>query len=286
MTFKKAVLATALLTISTMTAAELKVDVYHANPNSFSVTSTLVTGEKEAILIDSGFTRADALRIAAKVLDSNKTLTTILVSQADPDYYFGVETLKSIFPDVNVVTTPAVLAKIEAKLDTKLKTWSPKMGANSPSKPVLPKVLANNNLILEGETLEIRGTTGVLAHRPYVWIPSIKTITGNIGVFGNMNVWTADTATVEHRQAWLAQLDEMKALKPTKIIPGHMAEGTALDSSAIDFTKGYLTRFEQVLANSKSSQDVIAGMEKSYPNLPAKFNLELGAKVNKGEMKW
>ena len=78
----------------------------------------------------------------------------------------------------------------------------------------------------------------------------------------------------------------MKALKPIKVIPGHMAEGTALDSSAIDFTKGYLTRFEQVLANSKSSQDVIAGMEKSYPNLPAKFNLELGAKVNKGEMKW
>ena len=38
-----------------------------------------------------------ALRIAANVLDSGKELKTIYVSQADPDYYFGVETIKEIF---------------------------------------------------------------------------------------------------------------------------------------------------------------------------------------------
>lgn len=281
----KTVFLTLTLGLSAAAHAELNVKVYQADSNSFNVTSTLVTGEKEAILIDTGFTRADALRISADILDSKKTLTTILVSQADPDYYFGVETIKEIFPNVQVVTTPAVLAKIEAKLPNKLATWSPKMGANAPRKPILPTALNGTTLTLEGETIEIRGTKGLLAHRPYVWIPSIQTITGNIGVFGNMHVWTADTQTKSYRQAWIAQLDEMKALNPQKVIAGHMAQGTTLDSTAIDFTKTYLQTFEQAL-KGKDSSTVIATMDKAYPNLPAKFNLELGAKVNKGEMKW
>lgn len=68
--------------------------VYNADGNSFHVNATLISGDKEAILVDTGFTRADALRLAAEVLDSGKQLTTVFVSQADPDYYFGVATLK------------------------------------------------------------------------------------------------------------------------------------------------------------------------------------------------
>ena len=92
---------------SALTAAHaqqpLTVKVYNADGNSFNVNSTLVYGQKEAMVIDAGFTRADALRIAANVLDSGKQLTTIYVSQADPDYYFGVETLKEIFHRPEVV---------------------------------------------------------------------------------------------------------------------------------------------------------------------------------------
>ena len=183
------VLATSLAVSFTAQAAQpLNVKVYNADGNSFNVNSTLLYGEKEAILIDAGFTRADALRIAANVLDSGKQLTTIYVSQADPDYYFGVETLKEFFPRVDVVSTPAVLEKLTAKLAGKVAFWGPKMGANAPRKPVVPRALEGNTLTLEGQTIEIRGTHGPLAHRPYAWIPSIKAIVGNIGVFGNMHV--------------------------------------------------------------------------------------------------
>jgi glyoxylase-like metal-dependent hydrolase (beta-lactamase superfamily II) len=94
----RSLIATAALLATTLTAtaAPLQVKVYNADGNSFNVNSTLVTGEKDAMVIDAGFTRADALRIAAQVLDSGKTLKTIYVSQADPDYYFGVETLKEV----------------------------------------------------------------------------------------------------------------------------------------------------------------------------------------------
>ena len=58
----------------------LTLQVYNAGPNSFHVNAVLVAGKTEAVLLDTGFTRADALRIAAMVLDSGKTLRTIYIS--------------------------------------------------------------------------------------------------------------------------------------------------------------------------------------------------------------
>ena len=82
--------------------APLTVQVYNADAGSFHVNAVLVAGKTDAVLLDTGFTRADALRIAAMVLDSKKTLKTIYISQADPDYYFGIEVLKQYFPDAKV----------------------------------------------------------------------------------------------------------------------------------------------------------------------------------------
>ncbi|MEO6292079.1 MAG: MBL fold metallo-hydrolase [Burkholderiaceae bacterium] len=265
----------------------LTVKVYNADANSFNVNSTLVYGQKEAMVIDAGFTRADALRIAANVLNSGKQLTTIYVSQADPDYYFGVETLKEIFPQADVVTTPAVLDKLAAKMAGKLAFWSPKMGANAPRKPVLPRALASNTLTLEGQTIEIRGTQGVLAHRPYAWIPSVKAIVGNIGVFGNMHVWTADTQSVAERAAWVAQLEEMVALQPALVVPGHMQAASKMDASALTFTKSYLQTFEKNLTTSKNGAELIQAMKQAFPAVTdGAYSLDLGSKVNKGEAKW
>jgi glyoxylase-like metal-dependent hydrolase (beta-lactamase superfamily II) len=268
-------------------AQPLTVQVYNAAGNSFNVNSTLVYGDREAMVIDAGFTRADALRIAANVLDSGKQLTTIYVSQADPDYHFGVETLKEIFPQAEVVTTPAVLEKLSAKMSGKLAFWGPKMGANAPRKPVVPRALEGNRLTLEGQVIEIRGTQGPLAHRPYAWIPSIKAVVGNIGVFGNLHVWTADTQSAAERAAWVAQLDEMTALRPDLVVPGHMKAGSSLDASAIGFTRDYLQTFEKNLATSKNSAELIDAMKKAYPQVTeGALSLDIGARVNKGEMKW
>jgi len=160
------------------------------------------------------------------------------------------------------------------------------MGANAPVKPIVPEAITGNTLTVDGETIEVRGTTGELAHRPYVWIPSIKTIAGNIGVFGNLHVWTADTQKPSERQAWLAQLDEMQSLKPATVVPGHMAAGTALDDSAIRHTREYLQRFEAELARAQNAAELIATMQKAYPQAGLGIALDIGAKVNKGEMKW
>src|SRR5688572_47519 len=105
--------------------APLTLKVYHADADSFNVNPLRIAGQTDAVLLDTGFTRADALRIAAMVLDSRKSLKTIYISQPDPDYYFGIDILKSYFPDVKVVATAPTIKKIEATLPAKLSFWPP-----------------------------------------------------------------------------------------------------------------------------------------------------------------
>jgi glyoxylase-like metal-dependent hydrolase (beta-lactamase superfamily II) len=264
----------------------LSLKVHNADAGSFHLNAVVVSGKSEALVIDTGFTRADALRVAANVLDSGRTLKTIFISNADPDFYFGAETLKEIFPRARVLTTPAVRERIAAKLAGKLAFWGPKLGANAPRQPIVPEAITGNTLTVDGETIEIHGTTGVLAHRPYVWIPSLQAIAGNIAVFGNLHVWTADTQSAAERQAWLAQLDEMQARRPAIVVPGHMAPGTPLDASAINYTRNYLQRFEGELVRAKDAAALIATMRQAYPEASLGIALDIGAKVNKGEMKW
>ena len=284
---RQTLIAAALTAAGFAHAGDLKLSVYNADGNSFNVSSVLVSGDKDAVLIDTGFTRADAYRIAARVLDSGKNLKTIYISQADPDYYFGASVLKQIFPKAELVAAPEVLAHIKGNVKGKVAFWGPKMGANAPqAKPLLPTEIKADKIMLEGKALELRDTKGVLAHRGYVWIPSIRAIVGNVGVYTGMHVWTADTQSDTERKAWFKQLDDMEALKPETVVPGHMIAGDKMDVSAIRYTRDYLKTFEAKNAATRNSGELIEAMKQAYPQAAEVSTLELGAKVRKGEMKW
>jgi len=274
-------------TVSQFSQADvLSLKVYNADSNSFHVNSTLVYGDTEAVIFDAGFTKADALRIAANVHDSGKKLTKIFISQADPDYYFGAEILKRIFPEAQILTTPAVQKVIEQKMQAKVSYWTPKMGNNAPKNPVLPKSYDKSSFMIDGYKVEIKGGTGELAHRPYIWIPSINAVIGNVAVFGGLHAWTADTQTTEQLSAWQAQLDDMQQLKPKIVVPGHMRAGTKIDASNISYTLNYLNVFEQSKKQSENAQSLINSMTKSFPEAQLPIALNIGAKVHMGEMKW
>jgi len=267
-------------------ATPLSLQVYNGDGASFHVNAVLVAGQADAVLIDTGFTRADAYRIAAMVLDSKKSLKTIYISQADPDFYFGAEVLQRIFPDAKLVASAPTVRKIQATLATKLLVWGPRMGANAPTNPPVPEVMAGNSILLEGQTLEIRGLDDSLPHRSYVWIPSIKAIAGGVNVFGGLHAWTADTQTAEERADWSSKLDAIAALQPSIVLPGHMLPGQKQDASQIAYTQAYLARFETELTKAPSAAALIDSMKAAYPDAGLLVALDIGSKVNKGEMKW
>ena len=265
--------------------AALSLQVYNADAGSFHVNAVLVSGTTDAVLIDTGFTQADAHRIAAMVLDSRKTLKTIYISQADPDFYFGAGVLKRLFPEATLIASAPTVKKIQATLATKLQVWGPRLGANAPTDVPVPEVMTGNTIMLEGQTLEIRGHDS-LPHRSYVWIPSSMAIVGGVNAFVGLHVWTADTQTAQERADWNRKLGTMAALQPTTVVPGHMLPGQKQDASQLAYTQSYLTRFESELAKAPNSAALIEAMKSAYPTAGLMVALEIGAKVNKGEMKW
>jgi len=65
-----------------------------------------------------------------------------------------------------------------------------------------------------------------------------------------------------------------------------MAAGTLLDASAIRYTRGYLQRFDVEAAKAKTGAELIEAMKSAYPQAGLGIALDIGAKVNKGEMPW
>ncbi|MGO1268452.1 MAG: MBL fold metallo-hydrolase, partial [Pseudomonas bubulae] len=112
-TLRRFALSAAMLGFAAHAAAApapLTLDVY--NPGAaaiFPVSSVLISGDKDAILVDAQFGKAQARQVVDKIRASGKHLTTIYISHGDPDYYFGLETLTQAFPDAKVVAPGPVV---------------------------------------------------------------------------------------------------------------------------------------------------------------------------------
>jgi glyoxylase-like metal-dependent hydrolase (beta-lactamase superfamily II) len=247
-------------------------------------TATLITGQEQAFLIDAGFTRADGHRLVAAILDSGKTLTTVFISHADPDFYWGAEVIADAFPDAQLLATPLVIEHIAAAYEGKLKAWEP-VGVNRPTRLVTLTELTGD-ITFEGTVFELKGGHPTLPDRHYLWQAENRAIVGGVLLFQNEHVWVADTATPESRAAWIDRLDEMSALDPAFAVPGHRLPTTTLDAGPIAYTRDYLTAFETELAAAADGEGLTKALIARYPDAGMLIAAQLGAKVAKGEMTW
>ena len=270
----------------TIETENLKLQVYNASENSFGVASVIISGKTDAVLIDAQFTLADAEKVAQEIKSSGKKLTTIYVSHADPDYYFGLEIFKKYFPDVVAYASPASVEAIKASAQKKLDVWGERLGKAITSNVVLPQVLKGNSIELEGLKLEIVGLEE-FPNKTFVWIPSIKAVVGGINIFGTtFNLWMADAQTPEARKNWITVLDNISALKPEIVIPAHANSNSPFDITAINHTKTYIQFYEEALKTNTTSEALITALKAKYPALTFETALQIGAKVNTREMKW
>ena len=264
----------------------LSLKVYTGDENGFLVNSTLVMGEKEAILVDAQFNLSNAHRVVADVLESGKTLRTVYVTHGHPDHYFGLEVIKRAFPQARIVAKDYTVAEMKKTGQEKIATWSKSLGVNGAKALVMPEVLAPNYLELEGRRLELIGPVqGDEEKNSVIWIPSIKALLAADTVFGGVHAWTADSNPAQ-RKAWLKTLDRLEAMAPQTVVPGHYRTGTPMDASAIRYTRDYLQAFDQAAAPAANGAALIAAMRARFPDATMGAALEIGAKVNKGEMKW
>ena len=260
-------------------APKLKLRVVTGSPEGFLANSTLLTGDKDAVLIDAQFTIADGKRVADAVKESGKNLTLVYVTHSHPDHYFGFVSIKEAFPNAKLVALPATVSEIDKTWEAKVKQWKPLYKESITAKPFLPEAMSGTALELEGEKLEVTG--GVQGDEPensYVSIPSLHAlVTGDI-VYDQVFPWTAET-TAEQRKTWEGALDKLAAMNATLVVPGHQKAERQENPENITFTKNYLLAFDAALASSKKPAELQAKMKAKYPDAALDVILKLGAEA-------
>lgn len=142
---------------------------FPAGEKGFFRAPVLISGATEAVLIDGGFTFPNGKDVADAIKATGKTLTTIYVSQSDPDYYFSLKPIVEAFPDARVTAASATLAAITASVEKKIAVWGPQLKENGPQSMadiVQPEAYDDATLTVDGETIEIVDAQG-LANRRY-----------------------------------------------------------------------------------------------------------------------
>src|SRR5690349_22387770 len=66
-------------------------------------TSTLISGQRDALLVDSLLTTAEGKRLAAWVQDAGKRPLAIFVSHGHADHFFGAGPVLDAFPDAQLM---------------------------------------------------------------------------------------------------------------------------------------------------------------------------------------
>jgi glyoxylase-like metal-dependent hydrolase (beta-lactamase superfamily II) len=239
----------------------------------YDVNSTMIIGERDMLLIDPQFSLSEAHKLAAEILESKKRLVTIYSTHAHPDHLFGLAVLKQAFPEAKIVALPATVNAAKTGWPARQKFWYATYGNNIPGPdPVLPEELSAPVLTLEGEEFPITG--GVQgADGPgnsFVYVPSLRAvITGDI-VFDHVYFGVPRDAA---RDNWLKTIEQISALKPAIVIPGHEGPGATRDMRAVDYMKKYIADWDANVARSKNAAEMRTNVLKQYPGLGMEFTL-------------
>jgi glyoxylase-like metal-dependent hydrolase (beta-lactamase superfamily II) len=239
----------------------------------YDVNSTMVIGEKDMLVIDPQFSLSEAHKLAAEILESKKNLAVIYTTHPHPDHLFGLAVLKQAFPDAKIVALPATVNAAKTGWPARQKFWFATYGSNIPGPdPVLPEPLAEAVLSLEGEQFPITG--GVQgADGPgnsFVYIPSLKAVvTGDI-VFDRVYFGVPRDAA---RENWLKTINQITALNPAVVIPGHEGPGATNDMKAVDFMKKYIADWDVNVGRSRDAVEMKANVLRQYPGLGMEFTL-------------
>nr|WP_211161984.1 MBL fold metallo-hydrolase [Heyndrickxia coagulans] len=267
---------------------QTKVFISSDQHGGFGVSSTIIYGPTEALLFDAQFSRSNALRLVADILETGKELKQIFISHFHPDHYLGLGIIKEAFPEARVMVYKEVAKEANEAFSFKIDYWGTEvLGNNGPKTVVTLERLDKPYLYVDGEKIEILGLMrGDAEHVACLWVPSIKTLVASDLVFSDAHVWVADARFPEDRQAWLDNLDKLETLDPEVIIPGHAPNDKPYNPNGIEFTRRYLKDFIHHLKASRDSNDLISRMEKLYPDASVHICLESSAKILRDRYRW
>jgi glyoxylase-like metal-dependent hydrolase (beta-lactamase superfamily II) len=261
----------------------LKFRVFLHSYLGFNSDSTLIYGEKDAILVDASQLLSDTHRMIAEIIPMRKNLTHIYVSHFHPDHHFGLQVLEHAFPKARIVALPSVVKDIIFTSSHKVDMWAiDRFGPDDIiRKTTIPIPLKEPRLILEGEEILLSDDwEGDSINNSVVWIPSIKVVCATDVAFHDCHLWPIES-NVARRVKWRASIKKLREFDARIVIPGHcdnakirlmeevQEKGLSNYTECIDWSIKYLDNYEEVYNTAKTGSDMVAAMTKLYPDVKA-----------------
>lgn len=231
-------------------------------------TSTLIFGQKDAVLVDTQLTMAAAKELVDWVVATGKNLTTIYVSHAHGDHFYGTGAVLEKFPEAKVVATQETVSRMAEAIspDGMDAFWRNLFPGQIPEKLVMATPLEQDHFMLENERLEVvrLGHTDT-DDTTALWVPAIGLVVAGDAVYNNTHPFLGESKSQEARSQWVAALDNIAALKPRAVVGGHSDPSKGFSPDAVQATKDYLDDFARLDGQTSTPEELYSQMIELHP---------------------
>lgn len=232
------------------------------------ISSTLISGERDAVLVDTFITLEQNTALAEWVVASGKNLTTIYATHGHGDHFFGVSTIRRSFPKARFVATRDAISVMQQQLSLPVLEgfWKARFPGQIDSTLAIAEELDGAVIDLEGEELVSIPTGHTDTHSTTcLHVPSIGLVVAGDVAYNDVHVYLAESNT-DSRKEWIAALDMIEGLKPSAVVAGHKKPGRADSPAIIEETRQYIRAFDRIAASSRTAAEVYNRMLALYPD--------------------
>ena len=230
--------------------------------------STLIHGERDAVLVDTLLTTEQSKTLLDWVVASGKNLTAIYITHGHGDHFFGLAPLLDHFPRAKAVATPEVVKAMREHLTPAWidNFWRRLFPGDIPDRLLVAEPLEGNGLELEGRKLVAVnvGRTDT-AYSTCLHVPSIGLIVAGDAVYNGIHPYLGETDT-QSRLEWISTLDKLEALNPKAVIAGHKVPENDDAPRIIAETRQYLRDFNRLNAATTTARELYDAMLEIYPH--------------------
>jgi glyoxylase-like metal-dependent hydrolase (beta-lactamase superfamily II) len=247
--------------------------------------STLIYGERDAVLVDTFLTTDQTKGLADAIVASGKTLKAIYVTHAHGDHFFGSRILQDRFPDAKVLATPEVVARMKLQVTPEQLNgrWRKLFPNQIPDVISIAEPLQGDEIDLEGSKLVVVrvGHTDT-EDATCLHVPSIGLVLAGDAVYNGIHPFLNESNR-RTRLEWIAALDRIDALKPSAVVAGHKIPANDDSPRNVEETRRYLRDFIRLNDQTKTAREFYDGMLTLYPDRANPGSLWSAAAVAKSE---
>jgi len=232
------------------------------------ITSTLIMGRRDAVLVDPPLTTAQAADVGDWIAASGRELRKIYVTHGHGDHWFGAIPLLERFPGVTVLATAGTAKMMAAQNDPQFRSefWDLVFPGQLPVGEVDTSIVDEHGFHLEGVALvPVEVGHSDTDDTTMLHVPDMGLLVAGDVVYNGVHQYLTESGGVEGIDEWLAALDTAEALNPATVIAGHKDPRAYDNPAQIQDTRHYLTDARRLLSSSGSAQEFYDGMLRLHP---------------------